>query len=271
LELSSRTGDKAGSIHKGAHFEIRDLQVKYGEFCALAGVSLDVPPGSVIGLVGPNGSGKTTLINAIMGLQPVAAGGLTLDGRSISSASVPERARIGIARTFQANRLFGSMSVIDNALLGGHRLTRTSLVEAVLCTPRSRRENRTLRGRAEQLFGVFGSRLLPRVNDPAISLSYANRRRLEICRAFMADPVLLMLDEPMAGMNPNETWELAEQLPQLQLLCPTSILLIEHKMEVMTALCSHMYALDHGVCIADGDPTAVQQHPAVAEAFFGVE
>jgi len=253
------------------HLVVDKLVVNYGAFCALSGVSLEVAPGSVTGLIGPNGSGKTTLINALTGIQPAASGELLLDSRSMSKATTPQRAKLGVARTFQTIRLFGSMSVMDNVMLGAHRLMSSGLVEAALHTPRSRREIAAHRQRAEELLSVFGTRLLPRANDPALSLSYANRRRVEICRAFMSAPKLLLLDEPMAGMNPNETLELAEQLPLLQQLYPASILLIEHKMHVISALCSHVYVLDHGVCLAEGDPATVQSDPAVEEAFLGVE
>jgi ABC-type branched-subunit amino acid transport system ATPase component len=260
----------SGSSARGGHLVVENLTVSYGAFRALNGVSVEVPPGSITGVIGPNGSGKTTLINAITGTQ-AANGSIRLDDQVLDRRPVPLRARLGVARTFQAIRLFESMSIIDNIMLGAHRQMRAGLFESVLRTPRSRREIAEQHTRAEELMSVFGTRLLPRKQHLAANLSYANRRRVEICRALMAAPVLLLLDEPMAGMNPHETQELSEQLPILQQLVPTSILLVEHKMDVINALCSHVYVLDHGVCLTQGDPRTVQSDPAVVEAYLGVE
>ena len=253
------------------HLVVEDLEVRYGEFRALVDVSLVVQSGSITGRIGPNGSGKSTLLNAVTGIQPVASGRIELDGVDLGELAAYRRARLGVARTFQTLRLFNSLSVIDNVTLGGHRLTRAPLVESVLRTPRSRKEAREQERRAKELMSVFGTRLLPRVSHLVSSLSYANRRRVEISRALMAEPSLLLLDEPMAGMNPNETWELAEQLPELQEAYAGSVLLIEHKMDVIAALCPHIYVLDHGTVLAEGDAESVQSHPEVVEAFLGVE
>jgi ABC-type branched-subunit amino acid transport system ATPase component len=249
----------------------RGIEVHYASVRALDRVSIDVEPNRITGLIGPNGSGKTSLINVISGNQPAHAGRVELDGTCIDRMDVCQRSRAGIARTFQANRLFSSLSVIDNAILGASRLFRSTLVESVLRSPRARREWREHRDRAVEILGVFGDRLVPRLNDPVASLSYANRRRVEITRALMLRPSVLLLDEPMAGMNPHETWELVDQLPRLMQTCGCSVLLIEHKMDVIMELCPWVYVLDHGKCLAAGPPADVQDSPAVVEAFLGVE
>lgn len=249
----------------------RDIEVRYASLRALDNVSIDVAPGRITGLIGPNGSGKTSLINVISGIQQAHAGHVELDGRSMDRLDSYKRARAGIARTFQANRLFGSLSVIDNAVLGATRKFRSTSLGAVLRSPAARREWREQRERAVEILAMFGERLVPRLNEPVASLSYANRRRVEITRALMLGPSVLLLDEPMAGMNPHETWELAEQLPQLMQTCGCSVLLIEHKMDVIVELCSWVYVLDHGKCLAAGLPEEIQESPDVVEAFLGVE
>lgn len=250
---------------------VREVTVAYGGLRALAGLSLDVTAGEVTGVIGPNGSGKTTLINTITGVQQADAGTLHLDGRPLHRLSIKRRARAGVARTFQGVRLFESMSVLDNVMLGASRLFRSSLVSSVLRTPWSRREWAEQQEYAVGMLAHFGERLVPRLDHKVGTLSYANRRRVEIARALMLRPRLLLLDEPMAGMNPHESWELAEQLPRLTATCDCSVLLVEHKMEVITALCRTVYVLDHGELLATGDPRTVAADPAVEEAFLGVE
>jgi ABC-type branched-subunit amino acid transport system ATPase component len=253
------------------HLEVHDVTVSFGGLRALSELSIDIPPGQITGVIGPNGSGKTTLINVITGVQATDGGALHLDGQPIHGLSSRQRARAGIARTFQAGRLFESMSVLDNVMLGATRLYRTGLVSSVLRTPGARREWRRQREHAVSLLSFFGDRLVPRLHHKVGTLSYANRRRMEIARALMLRPRLLLLDEPTAGMNPHESWELAGLIPQLAASCNCSVLLVEHKMEVITALCARVHVLDHGVLLASGGPHEVSAHPAVEEAFLGVE
>ncbi len=254
-----------------AGLSVQAVRVSYGGLLALDGVSLDIARGDVVGLIGPNGSGKTTLLNAISGAQQVDSGHILVEGTRVDNMRAYQRARGGVARTFQTLRLFDSLSVIDNIVLGAHRRHRDTLFESCLHTPRARRERRQHRDRAIDLVGVFGTRLLPRLNQQVTTLSYANRRRVEISRAFMAEPRLLLLDEPAAGMNPAETEELAEHLQALARRSGCTMLIVEHKLEFIESLCSSVFVLDHGVRLAHGHSHDVRADPRVREAFLGVE
>lgn len=241
----------------------------YGGVKALDRVSLEVPSNTIVGLVGPNGSGKTTVINALTGIEPITSGSIELDEIRIDELPVHQRVVRGMARTFQTIHLFETLTVTENLLVGASHRFRTGYLASVIRTGRFRMELRRESGRAQELMAVFGDRLLSRQNDSVASLSYANRRRVEICRALMAQPGVLLLDEPAAGMNPHETHELGLQLGQLQKDLALSMLVIEHKMDFLAYLCSKVQVLDHGLTIAEGSPDAIQQVPAVIEAFLG--
>jgi branched-chain amino acid transport system permease protein len=268
---SSLAGTTTRAVSARGQLECRGVEVSYGGLAALMGVDVSIEAGGMVGLIGPNGSGKSTFINVVSGAQKAQRAEIELDGTRIDGLGPEARARLGVARTFQALRLFDNLSVLDNVLLGASRLHRASLFASVLRTPGARREHDEIVADAIDLLSIFGSRLTPRLNDQVLTLSYANRRRVEIARAAMLRPTLLLLDEPTAGMNPAETEELAEQIPQLAALTGASVLLVEHKMDFITALCSRVYVLDHGACLAVGTPREVQQDPRVAEAFLGVE
>jgi len=248
-----------------------DIRVAFGGLIALAGVSLEIAPRKITGLIGPNGSGKTTLLNVISGVVRSDSGRIVLDGERIDHLPLEARAQRGVARTFQTLRLFDTLSVLDNVQLGSYRMFRYSLLESTLQTKRARSELSKRRSTAMELLAMFGDRLVPKCNDQVATLSYANRRRVEIARAIFSNPSVLLLDEPSAGMNPAETEELAAQLAELAGGMDCSVLLVEHKMDFITALCSTAYVLDYGSCLARGTPEEVQKNPAVMEAFLGVE
>lgn len=270
---STREADASASrvLASGkAGLVIAGVTVAFGGILALDRASLAVAPDSVTGLIGPNGSGKTTMINVISGIQTCTCEGIWLDGTPIHELAAHNRPAAGLARTFQAIRLFESLSVLDNVLLGAqHEFGRTGYLGAVFRTPAHRAQVGRLRRRALELMAIFGDRLVPRVDDPVSSLSYANRRRTEACRAAMSSPRVLMLDEPTAGMNPHETEEFASHLVELRARLSCAVLVIEHKMDFVTTICDRVYVLDHGTCIAEGTPSAVIRDPAVVEAYLG--
>lgn len=248
--------------------EVRGVTVRFGGLVALNAIDLTVPEGGVLAVIGPNGSGKSTLFNVITGLTPAQSGSIRFDGQELIGLKSHEILAHGVARTFQNIRLFTSLSVMDNVLIGLHSRMRAGPVQAVLRLPSTRAEEHEARDRVLEILSLFGNRLLPRIDQPVSSLSYANRRRVEIARALASGPRLLMLDEPTAGMNPAETLELAEQLKTLHTLGLT-ILVIEHKLDVVTRLADSVVVLDHGEKLAEGLPDEIRRNEAVLEAYLG--
>jgi len=264
--LIATTLANAGAARHG--LDISDLTVRFGGLVALQSVELSVPAQSVVAVIGPNGSGKSTLFNAITGLVPTDRGTIRFAGEELGRLPPHRVLERGIARTFQNLRLFPNLTVLENVMIGMHARLATGPVGAVLRLPATRSEEAAARERALQILSFFGNRLLPRAEHPAASLSYANRRRTEIARALAAQPQLLMLDEPTAGMNPAETLELADQIAGLNRLGLT-ILLIEHKLDVVAMLADKVVVLDHGEKIAEGTPAAVRRDEEVIRAYLG--
>jgi branched-chain amino acid transport system permease protein len=255
--------------HEGhAGLEVQGVTVRYGGLVALNGVDLTVPAGGVVAVIGPNGSGKSTLFNVITGLTPAEGGMIRFDGADLLGLAPHQVLRRGVARTFQNIRLFTNLSVLDNILIGQHARLRTGPLAAVFRPPFTRREEAAARVWATEIMSIFGNRLLPRSGQTVSHLSYANRRRVEIARALASRPRILLLDEPTAGMNPAETLELAEQIKSLHALGLT-ILLIEHKLDVVTRLADKVVVLDHGEKIAEGTPEEVRRNEAVLLAYLG--
>ena len=242
--------------------ELRSVSKSFGGLRVISDLDLSVMPGEIVSVIGPNGAGKTTLFNLISGIYGPDAGDILFEGKSIVGLPPYKITNRGLARTFQTLRLFLNMSVKENVMAATYGHTRASIIESMLRLPRARREERETAQFAEERLAFFGQRLMGyRWNQPAYSLSYANRRRLEIARATATRPKLLMLDEPAAGMNPVETHEITELIGKLRDEGGYTILVIEHDMHVVEGISDRVVALDHGVKIAEGSFEDVATDP----------
>jgi branched-chain amino acid transport system ATP-binding protein len=259
---------------------LRGLTRRFGGLTALDSIDLDLAKGELVSIIGPNGAGKTTLFNLVTGLDRPDAGEVRLDGQAITGFSPERLAGSGIARTFQLGRVFGNLSVMENVLIGAHTRLRavkpaTPLIGPLLelglamLRPASvKAEEEQLREEVRGILARFGERLLPRIDQPAYSLSYANRRRVEIARALALRPRLLLLDEPTAGMNPTETTEMQTLVTELKAEGLT-ILLIEHKLDMVMRLSDRVIVMDEGRKIAEGAGEEVRNDKRVIEAYLG--
>ncbi|MEJ7568391.1 MAG: ABC transporter ATP-binding protein [Gaiellaceae bacterium] len=244
----------------------------FGGLSVIDRLDLDVREGEIVSVIGPNGAGKTTLFNLVTGIYEPTAGDIRFEGESIVGLEPHQITRRGIARTFQTLRLFLNMTVRENVMAAAYGHTKAGVFRAMLRTPGQRREEREIRELAERRLAFFGERLMGyRWDQPAYSLSYANRRRLEIARATATNPRLLLLDEPAAGMNPVETHEITELIGKLRTEGGYTILVIEHDMHVVEGISDRVIALDHGIKIAEGSFNEVATDPRVVEAYLGTK
>lgn len=250
--------------------DLRGVTMAFGGLKVVDGLDLHVDEGEIVSVIGPNGAGKTTLFNLVTGVYRPTGGDIVFAGESIVGLEPHKITQRGIARTFQTLRLFLNMTVRENVMAAAYGHTKAGPLRSIVRTPGMRREEKEIRDLAEKRLSFFGSRLMGyRWDQPAYSLSYANRRRLEIARATATNPRLLLLDEPAAGMNPNETLEIAELIGQLRTEGGYTILVIEHDMHVVEGISDRVVALDHGVKIAEGTFEAVATDPRVVEAYLG--
>ena len=250
--------------------DLQGVSMAFGGLTCIQSLDLHIDEGEIVSVIGPNGAGKTTLFNLVTGVYEPLEGDIVFAGSSIKGLEPHEITRRGIARTFQTLRLFLNMSVRENVMAAAYGHTKAGVFRSMLRTPGMRREEVEIRELAEKRLAFFGDRLMGyRWDQPAYSLSYANRRRLEIARATATNPRLLLLDEPAAGMNPKETQEITDLIAKLRTDAGYTILVIEHDMHVVEGISDRVVALDHGHKLAEGSFEEVATSPQVIEAYLG--
>jgi branched-chain amino acid transport system ATP-binding protein len=249
--------------------KINDLSILFGGLKAVSEFNLSLEKGEIHGLIGPNGSGKTTCFNMLTGVYQPTTGEIILEGKSLVGRKPHEITKLGVARTFQNIRLFKDLSVLDNVRLSYHFRAKNGIVSSILRLPSYYREEKVIMDNAMKLLEIFG--LADKADDYAKNLPYGKQRRLEIARALATKPKLLLLDEPAAGMNPQETMDLLNTVKFVKQEFDLSVLLIEHDMKFVMNICEKIVVLDHGQIIARGNPDEIKRHPKVIEAYIGEE
>ena len=246
--------------------KLENLTIRFGGLTAVDNVTTHVKKGQIFGLVGPNGAGKTTTFNMVSGLYAPTSGKIIFDGQEIQGKPQYEINRLGIARTYQNINLFNKMSVLENCMIGCHPRTKANLFDAIFDTRKKRREDEETREKCRRVLEFM--ELSQRENHLASSLAYGEQRRLEIARAIVSDPKLLLLDEPAAGMNNTEKLELSEMIRKIRDMGIT-ILLVEHNMKLVMSVCDEICVLNFGEKLAQGTPEYIQGHEGVIAAYLG--
>ena len=250
-----------------AMLEVKNIGISFGGLKAVDNFSLELQENELSGLIGPNGAGKTTIFNLLTGVYRPGNGSIRLDGKELTGKSIIEINQAGIARTFQNIRLFSNLSVLDNVKAGLHNHHAYSTFEGIFRLPRYRAQEKEMNRRAEELLSVFHLEQMAEVK--AKNLPYGSQRKLEIARALATEPKLLLLDEPAAGMNPNETAELMETIQLVRKRFHMTILLIEHDMKLVSGICERLTVLNFGKLLKQGDTQEVLHDPEVVKAYLG--
>ena len=250
-----------------ALLEVTDLGISFGGLRAVDELNMKIEKGALVGMIGPNGAGKTTVFNMLTGVYRPTDGGIRLNGENVVGKKPFEINKMGIARTFQNIRLFGKLSVLDNVKLGFHNDVKYSLVETLFHVGRYRKKEKRMDQKAMEILKVFD--LDQEWDVKAANLPYGKQRKLEIARALATEPTLLLLDEPAAGMNPNETAELMDTIQLVRKQFDVTVLLIEHDMKLVSGICEYLYVLNFGRLLAEGTPSEVLSNPEVITAYLG--